>query len=60
LNANTGLAKVVLQALIPRLPEVQACGCGGMLEHALLTPREALSPEGVARLRPLLGRYLER
>ncbi|MDA0577840.1 MAG: S-methyl-5'-thioadenosine phosphorylase [Verrucomicrobia bacterium] len=60
LNANTELAKVVLQALIPRLPDVPDCGCGGMLEHALLTPPEAWSPEVVARLRPLVGRYLER
>ncbi len=60
LTSNTGLAKQVLQALIPRLPEQRPdCACGHGLEGAIMTQREAMPADVVARLRPILGRHVQ-
>lgn len=59
--ANTELAKQVLGALIPGLPEhAPDCACRRALDHAIMTQSEALPAARVASLAPLLGRYLKR
>ncbi len=59
LRANAEHAAEILRATIAALPAERACGCQDALEHAIITPREAIDAETRARLRPILGRYLE-
>lgn len=59
LHANAELAASALREAVRALPaERRACGCGDALAHAILTRREAIAPEAIERLRPIVGRYL--
>jgi 5'-methylthioadenosine phosphorylase len=66
LAQNARTAQAVVAEIVRRLPgEAPAgCSCARALEHALITSRDALtSPaaiDALERLRPLVGRYLER
>ena len=40
------------------MPRVQDCACGRALETAIITQRDAISPETVLRLAPIVGKYL--
>jgi 5'-methylthioadenosine phosphorylase len=60
LKANAELAARVLRTAIERLAAVgrQGCGCGDALGHALLTSWDAVPPQTIERLLPIVGRYL--
>lgn len=60
LTANTDLAKRVLAELVARLPASNPWPCRYALEHALLTHPDALAPEAVERLWPIVGPYVKR
>jgi 5'-methylthioadenosine phosphorylase len=56
LRANAALAAEILGHVIRHLPrERVVCGCGRALEHAILTPPEAIPHEARKRLRAILG-----
>jgi len=56
LRANAALAVEILRDAVRRIPEARsACGCGRALEHALLTPDEAIPRSARDRLRAILG-----
>ncbi len=56
LRANAELAVEILRDAVRRIPtERTTCGCGHALEHALLTPREAIPQATRERLRAILG-----
>jgi 5'-methylthioadenosine phosphorylase len=60
LRANSRLAAAVLRRATLELPEGRAaCGCGRALEHAIITRRDAIPAEARARLRAIVGRYLD-
>ncbi|MGH7932724.1 MAG: S-methyl-5'-thioadenosine phosphorylase, partial [Candidatus Binataceae bacterium] len=46
----------VAQALANRS---RACGCGSSLKDAIITDRSAIPPEVIARLSPLIGKYVK-
>ncbi|MGH7986750.1 MAG: S-methyl-5'-thioadenosine phosphorylase [Candidatus Binataceae bacterium] len=50
-QAVTGLA----HALVSR---ERTCGCGGSLKDAIITDRAVIPPEVIARLRPIIGKYV--
>lgn len=60
LKANVARAEAIVLALAAALPgaPAPACSCARAAEHAILTARDAVSPEARARLATLYGRYL--
>ena len=60
LNANVQLAQQALAGMVKRLAgRVEDCDCHHALEAALITTRGRIPAEALARLRPLVGKYLE-
>ncbi|MBI4553527.1 MAG: S-methyl-5'-thioadenosine phosphorylase [Candidatus Latescibacteria bacterium] len=59
LLANVGLAKRVIQTVIPALPAERTCGCGTALAKAIVTHRAAIADETIKRLGPIVGKYLQ-
>ena len=58
LSANVRLAQRALLAVVERLAgSARPCECEGALANALITAREAVPPETLARLRPIVGKY---
>jgi 5'-methylthioadenosine phosphorylase len=59
LSANAALAAATLRAAVMALPDARTvCGCGDALQYAIITPKDAITPEARARLGVLLDRYL--
>jgi 5'-methylthioadenosine phosphorylase len=56
IKANVAGAKQIVRQLSPHLSSVAPCGCGRAAQHAVLTARQAISPEARQRLRALHGR----
>jgi 5'-methylthioadenosine phosphorylase len=56
---NTEITKRAVQEVVARLPQARACSCQHALRDAIITDRKAIPPEAKARLRLLLGKYLE-
>ena len=56
IKANVAGAKQIVHQLPQYLPSVSACGCGRAAQHAVLSTRDAISPEARQRLRALYGR----
>jgi 5'-methylthioadenosine phosphorylase len=60
LKANSKLAAATLRAAVGSLPsERSGCGCGEALKFGIITPKEAIPPGTVDRLKPLIGKYFE-
>jgi len=60
LAANSQLAASVVRETIGALPASrEGCDCASALQHAIITPRHAISAESRARLAPLIGKYLD-
>jgi 5'-methylthioadenosine phosphorylase len=60
LKANSELAAATLRETVRALPaERDGCGCGEALKYGIITPREAIPPAAVDRLKPLIGKYFE-
>jgi 5'-methylthioadenosine phosphorylase len=61
LRANAALAAEALRRTVAALPAERArCACGDALRTAILTARDAMPPEAVARLALLLGERASR
>ena len=58
LQANTALAQEAIGEALKRLPEGRHCDCGDALKEAMITARDAIPPELVGKLAPLVKRYL--
>jgi len=60
LKANVARAEAIVVALAGALGGAAppSCSCGRAAEHAILTARDAISPEARTRLATLYGRYL--
>lgn len=59
LHANAAAAKRILQAVIPHVPTEPDYPEHRALDAALFTERQLWPAETVARLRPILGRFLD-
>jgi 5'-methylthioadenosine phosphorylase len=59
MRANVTAAQDTLRRTLPQLPTGRRCGCGTAARQAVLTSKEAISPESRERLRGLYGRYFE-
>jgi 5'-methylthioadenosine phosphorylase len=61
MQSNVGLARALIRRIVPKLGDRSTpcpSGCDRALEHAILTPREAMSDAARARLRGVAGRVL--
>jgi len=59
LQANVNTAKGIIAQVARRIPQVErTCICASALANAIITAREAMPPERVEMLRPLIGKYL--
>jgi 5'-methylthioadenosine phosphorylase len=57
LHANVDHAKDVLRKVVPSIPLEHTCHCHSSLSSAILTSREAVPPETIERLGPLVSKY---
>lgn len=55
---NEEKVKEILRKVIPEIGE-RSCECGSALEFAITTARDAIKPEVIEKLRPLIGKYLD-
>lgn len=59
LHKNVEQAKRILRALMPLVANAPGCACQQALEHAIITSLQAIPATAKARLRLLIGRYLD-
>jgi 5'-methylthioadenosine phosphorylase len=59
LNDNARTARAIVQRALETLPEERDCPCSRALAGAILTDRAHIPPEGRARLRLIIGKYLD-
>jgi len=57
---NAKMAEDVVAEIVRRLPIERACPCPSALSMALITERDRIPAETLERLRPIVGKYLER
>lgn len=57
---NVEVSKQIVRLAAERLPAERACSCGDALASALVTPFDLVSQAAKTRLRPIIGRYLDR
>lgn len=58
LNKNVSTAKAILHKVIPQISTQRACSCGGALQNALMTSRDLIPKETLARLELIVSRYI--
>jgi 5'-methylthioadenosine phosphorylase len=58
LRDNVEMSRAAVRELAGRLPDLDACGCGSVLDSALLTPASAIPKPVLEHLRPILARRL--
>jgi 5'-methylthioadenosine phosphorylase len=58
LRENAAAARRALREAVGRMNPERDCGCRDAMRDAVLTDREAISPEARRRLEPIAGRYL--
>ncbi|MCA9522789.1 MAG: S-methyl-5'-thioadenosine phosphorylase, partial [Myxococcales bacterium] len=57
LKQNVENAKRVIRATVPKIPH-GPCPYHNALENAILTPRDAVSPQRLEELNLLIGKYM--
>lgn len=58
LEKNTALAQLAIRELLKTLPTERHCDCPEALAGAIITRRDAIPPETLKDLAPLVGKYL--
>lgn len=58
LKKNVGTAQAILRAVASKIPDPTQSPASSALRHALITPREHISPAAKEKLAALIGRYL--
>lgn len=55
---NVAMAREIIRAAAPKIPEQRACACASALENAIITQRDRIPPQLKEDLGPLIGKYL--
>ena len=55
---NVAVSKEILKKAIPKIPGMRNCVCRNALKDAIITSRDAISPEAKKRLGIIIGRYV--
>ena len=58
LKANVERAKQVIAEAARLLADSEPISCAGVMEHAIMTSRDAITADARRRLELLIGRYL--
>ena len=58
LDRNTSLAQQAIRKVLQTLPAERTCDCPNALSGAIITRPDALSPETLAELGPLVSKYI--
>jgi 5'-methylthioadenosine phosphorylase len=58
LLANVETGKQIVRAALPSIPQERECPCASALANAIITQRDRITPQGRARLGPLIDKYL--
>ncbi|MHB1381601.1 MAG: S-methyl-5'-thioadenosine phosphorylase [Thermoleophilia bacterium] len=57
-NANVGMAKKIIETVVPRIPESNDCACTSAMEYGVMTAPEAIPAETKAKLKDIIGKYI--
>ncbi len=55
---NVETSKKILKEAIAKIPDKRSCACGHALKNAIMTSREAISPDVKKRLDIIIGKYI--
>ncbi len=58
LQKNVAVSQEAVRLFLRRLPTERQCGCRSALANALVTPLDLVPPATLARLEPLIAKYL--
>lgn len=58
MGKNVASARKLVAESVPRIPASAGCGCGRALEYAIVTAKDAISPEARTRLSLLIDKYV--
>ena len=58
LQKNVAVSQEALRLFLRRLPSERKCGCRSALANALVTPLDLVPPATLARLEPLIAKYV--
>jgi len=58
LNRNVRVARELVRRAVAAIPQDHTCGCSDALDGAIITDREQWPEQTVAKLEPLLSKYL--
>ena len=58
LMANAALSKRTIAELVPLLPDERLCDCAQTLSASIITQRDAIPPDKVEQLGPIVAKYL--
>ncbi len=59
LNKNTEIAQRTIQSVVENLQGESTCNCRNALENAFITHRDAIPPETIKKLGPLVDKYFK-
>ena len=59
LNANTGLAKKLIERAAANISQKRPCECRSSLKYAVMTKKDLIPIETKRKLAPIIGRYMQ-
>ncbi|MHB0867410.1 MAG: S-methyl-5'-thioadenosine phosphorylase [Thermoleophilia bacterium] len=57
-NSNVGMAKKIIETVVPRIPEERDCGCASAMQYGVMTAPEAIPAKTKAKLKDIIGKYI--
>jgi len=58
-NANVGMAKKIVETVVPRIPETRECECATAMQYGVMTAPDAIPAETKEKLRDIIGKYIQ-
>ena len=58
LNRNVDNVKNLIKKALPLIAQEKECGCNSALKHAIFTNRKYMNKAALAKLKPLIGKYI--
>ncbi|RJQ44044.1 MAG: S-methyl-5'-thioadenosine phosphorylase [Gaiellales bacterium] len=58
-NANVGMAKKIVETVVPRIPETRECECATAMQYGVMTAPDAIPAETKEKLKDIIGKYIQ-
>ncbi|MHB1390513.1 MAG: S-methyl-5'-thioadenosine phosphorylase [Thermoleophilia bacterium] len=58
-NNNVGMAKKIIETVVPRIPEERDCACASAMQYGVMTAPEAIPAETKTKLKDIIGKYIQ-